>query len=74
MKYLISLITIIIGGDFAPIGYILGIGFSAIGSILLVNVVHNSHFIGALTLCLIGLIIMFFRIRKDILEIRDDIN
>jgi hypothetical protein len=52
----------------------LGILFTVIGVIVLFNVEQTHSFIGALCVALVGLIILFFRIRKDVIEIRDDIK
>lgn len=74
MRPIIDFIMILIVGETAPVGYILGIGFSVIGFMLLSNVKQTDHFIGALCTALLGLIILFFRIRKDVIEIRDDLK
>lgn len=74
MKLLFNFIMVLIGGNIAPIGYVLGVGFSVVGGILTVNVDETNHLIGALILCLIGGIIIFFRIRKDVIEIRNEIK
>jgi hypothetical protein len=74
MRLIIDFILLLIVGKTAPIVYFLGIGFSVIGFILLTGVKQTDHCIGALCVALVGLIILFFRIRKDAIEIRDDIK
>jgi hypothetical protein len=70
MKFL----NILIGGDIAPIGYVLGFLFSVMGAILFYNVEEFLHYFGASTLCIVGAIILFFRVRKDVIAIKNDME
>ncbi|MDD2982924.1 MAG: hypothetical protein PHQ74_06015 [Crocinitomicaceae bacterium] len=72
MKILFNLMTVLIGGEIAPIGYVIGIFFSVIGSILLYTSTAPKFIILGVILFLLGATILFFRIRKDVLEIRDN--
>ncbi|MBI3238634.1 MAG: hypothetical protein HYZ43_07335 [Flavobacteriia bacterium] len=74
MEFIVDFVMKLITGETALVGYILGIGFSVIGFILFFSVNQTDQFIGALCIALVGLIILFFRIRKDVIEIRGDIK
>jgi hypothetical protein len=73
LTFLIDLVVSVFT-DFSSFTYFLGILFTVIGVIVLFNVEQTHSFIGALCVALVGLIILFFRIRKDVIEIRDDIK
>lgn len=72
MKIIASFFMILAGGEIAPIGYVLGIAFSVIGSILLFTAQETNFLVAGVILFLFGATILFFRIRKDIVEVRND--
>ncbi|PKR80225.1 hypothetical protein CW751_11225 [Brumimicrobium salinarum] len=68
MKTILSIFDLFLGGDGSSIAYFFGIGFSVIGGILIANVEQTNHLIAAFFLCLMGGLILFLKIRKDIKE------
>ncbi len=66
LKLIQDFFTVLISGSTAPIGYILGIFFTVIGCILFFDKEHFYSYGVSVTLIVLGLIFMFFQIRKDI--------
>lgn len=76
MKKLLYLLSqfmfVLIGGNVAPIGYVLGVLFSVIGFILTQDSNNQNNFLIGIVFAVLGLVIMFFRIRADVIELKGD--
>ncbi|WP_299207042.1 hypothetical protein [Brumimicrobium sp.] len=71
MNWISTFFDAITGGHGASILYVFGIGLTVIGGILIKHVEEWPQLIGAVCLCLSGVFILYFKIRKDIKEFRE---
>jgi hypothetical protein len=72
LQLLLDFLMVLIGGDIAPIGCVLGIGLSMIGFISLSAASQSGYIVLSAACALLGLVILFFRIRRDMADIRND--
>lgn len=74
LYFLTQFVFVLIGGNMASIGYVIAIFFSVVGGILIFNVEKTFHIVVAICLALFGLVLLFFRVRADVIEIKKDIK
>ncbi len=70
LRFVIMFLMVLVGGAIAPIGYVVGLLFSVIGVICLFNVTEAYQLLLSGMAALVGLLVLFVRIRKDIADIR----
>lgn len=68
MNHLLQFLFVLIAGDEAPFAYVIGIALSVIGGILMSTTERVPLMVLGLAFIFFGIIILLFKIRKDIKE------